>query len=62
MAKTPKVFQTLRMDTKEEREATVKVCFENAKNHKGPIAEKFKEWDEYYHNRHYTNEKLAEIA
>lgn len=62
MAKTPKVFQTLRMDSKEEREATVKVCFENAKNHKGPVAEKFKELDEYYRNRHYTNEKLAEIA
>jgi hypothetical protein len=62
MAKTPKVFQTLRMDTKEEREKTVEVCFENAKNHKGPIAEKFKELDDYYHNRHYTNEKLAEIA
>lgn len=62
MAKTPKVFQSLRMDTKEEREKTVEVCFENAKNFKAPVTKKFKELDEYYHNDHYTNEKLAEIA
>jgi hypothetical protein len=57
-----KEFSMLKMETKEEREKSVRIAFENAKNHKSPITQKFVLLDEYYHNRHYTKDKIAKLA
>jgi hypothetical protein len=57
-----KDFYMFPMDSKEAREKSVRVLFDNAKEHKQPITKKFQELDEYYHNDHYTNEQLASIA
>ena len=47
------------MSTKEAREAQVKRDYEYAKTQKGPVTDKFKEYDEYYNNRHYTQQQIA---
>ena len=55
-------FYMFPMDSKEAREKSVRVLFDNAKEHKQPVTKKFKELDEYYHNDHYTNDQIATIA
>lgn len=50
------------MDSKENREKTVKTLFEEAKIHKSAITKKFILLDEYYHNKHYTKEQITQLA
>jgi hypothetical protein len=47
------------MSTKEAREAQVKRDYEYTKEQKGSVTAKFKEYDEYYNNRHYTQRQIA---
>lgn len=47
------------MSTKEAREAQVKRDYEYSKTQKEPVTVKFKEYDEYYNNRHYTQQQIA---
>lgn len=61
MAKS-KVLNILNMDTPQNREKTVRVLFENAKNHKGTITDKFRHLDEYYHNQHYSKDQVTALA
>lgn len=50
------------MSTKEARELRAKKDFEYAKTEKQPHTEKMKELDDYYHNKHYTREQIAQLA
>jgi len=50
------------MSTEEARELRAKKDFEYAKTEKQPHTEKMKELDDYYHNKHYTREQIAQLA
>lgn len=49
------------MRTREARERRVKADYEYAKVQKQPQTEKFIEYDNYYHNEHYSKQQMLEL-
>lgn len=61
LKKTPGTY-VWDMSTKEAREAQVKRDYEYAKEQKSSVTTKFKEYDEYYNNRHLTQQQIATLV